>query len=85
MVPGLDLDYSAEEEQPIESEFVEEVPTSAEHDPAEDPRQDFNWLLELSKTKGSRLSRRLSGGGASALASHRAGYGNRRRKRRQPG
>ncbi|RMF81011.1 MAG: tetratricopeptide repeat protein [Chloroflexi bacterium] len=53
MVPGLDLDYEASEDAPIEQEYIEEVEAEApinlldEEPPVEGSTEEFDWLLNV--------------------------------------
>jgi nicotinate-nucleotide--dimethylbenzimidazole phosphoribosyltransferase len=52
MVPGLDVDYSAPEDEPIESEFVpgsenRVVPAIPTAKTGETPRPEYAWLLDI--------------------------------------
>jgi hypothetical protein len=49
MVPGIDIDFEATEDEPIESEFVEEPVMIAPEMAGEAPRRDgdFGWLVDI--------------------------------------
>ncbi|MEL6149624.1 MAG: hypothetical protein AAFR56_08360, partial [Chloroflexota bacterium] len=55
MVPGLDLDYNARTDEPVESEFVQAARHRARETTefsAVKPQRDFEWLVEIVDKEG---------------------------------
>ncbi|MEM6282081.1 MAG: hypothetical protein AAF787_07805 [Chloroflexota bacterium] len=55
MVPGLDLDYDARTDEPVESEFIEAARHRARETTefsAVKPQRDFEWLVEIVEKEG---------------------------------
>ena len=47
MVPGLDVDYDAPEDEPIEESYVEEPADSAEKIAPIQNKREFDWLMNI--------------------------------------
>jgi hypothetical protein len=54
MVPGLDVDYAAQEDEPIEKEFAPS-PADAEPSQTRQPR-DFDWLVNIVEEESQQIA-----------------------------
>ncbi|NWG18508.1 MAG: hypothetical protein HXY41_17950, partial [Chloroflexi bacterium] len=66
MVPGLDVDYAAPEDEPIEQTYAEDVVLhrsmafAPEVSPS--PRKDFDWLVEIVEEETQQMPAAQTGG-----------------------
>jgi hypothetical protein len=51
MVPGLDVDYDAPEDEPIEKEFAQPEPTASAK-----KRRDFDWLVDIVEEETGQMA-----------------------------